>query len=238
MITRGLVRASSTLRFAPSLACRENHRPPPVRKVNLGSMVEFIRDYVPVALTQLPDHDRLSDDITLRVAPTVHPNVPMIKGHMSYVTSLKATQLIFTTFLLHPQTQLHITDLEVDEEGKTHIYGLIPGSTKIIVKWTTCPGGCHHIKGATPATEAHQPVQAKSDGDARRFDIGGVLGTLFGSSKPLSSGETSKEIRVIFGIFVFELNHNCDKILVHNLENLDMLDKEDYNQLGNWAPST
>jgi hypothetical protein len=137
----------------------------------------------------------------------------MIKGSMSYVTTIKAIQLIMTSFILSHRTQLHITDLEVDEDGKMN-YGMISGSTKVIVKWRTCLPDCIHLK---PAQD-----------DNRGLDK--VLGVL-GNDHHLGS-------KLIFGMFVFELNHNCDLIEVHNLENIEMLDKEDFiDDMGNLAPS-
>lgn len=167
------------------------------RKVNIGSMTDYLRAYVPQALQVVPDSTRLSPDITLRVAPSIH-NVPMIKGHMSYITTLRATQLILTTFVLHPDTQLQVVDLHVDESD---VYGVIPGSTKVVVKWQSC-----------------QPQGADKQ---RRTSHQHKILSLFMSNPP------EPEQRFMSGVFVFELNKDCDLIMVHNLENIEFVDREE-----------
>lgn len=192
-------------------------------------MVDYLRTIIPEALRVVPDSTRLDRDIILRVAPTITPNVPMIKGSVSYITALKATQLIFTSFILGSDVKLHLTELKIDEDGQSG-YGLYKGATKIVVKWVTCDDDCVHLQGTgrrlrQEAHEKHQHMEWRD-----------VLKTLKIVSE--TDEQDHEHVgRVMSGLFVFELNKENDRILVHNVENIEMLDKKNLvkNVRGNLA---
>jgi hypothetical protein len=160
-----------------------------VRLANLGSMVDYLTAIIPEALNKIPVASKLDEGIQLRIAPSIS-NVPIIKGQLSYTTSLKATQLIFKNFILDNKTKLHVLRAEVDYSNNYGILG--SGVTKIVIHWKTCDEVCHHL----------------ADGDEIRNQ---------------STSDVDKH-RVLYGIFVFELNGMNDKILVHNVENLEICD--------------
>lgn len=149
------------------------------KAANLGSMIEYLKLIIPESLNTVPDQSKLDENIQLRVSQTI-TTVPIIKGKLSYLTSLKATQLIFKNFVLNSNTKFHILKNEVNYSNKFGILG--NGITKIIIHWKTCDENCIDLKDVS--------VEFKN--------------------------------KVLFGIYVFELNEMNDKILVHNVENVEI----------------
>lgn len=166
---------------------------------NLGTMIDYLKEIIPQAMTMTPDVEKLDEHIQLRISPTITPNVPIITGQLKYLTSLKATQLVFKNFILEPYTKLHILHIEIDTKGKYGILGV--NSTKIVIHWKTCDANCEHLNG-----DEKRKVEEKN----------------------------------LYGIFVFELNESNDKILVHNVENLEIDSERDFNDVfgsfaANWS---
>lgn len=228
-----------------------NHEPSHLqtRKANMGKMIDYLTTILPDALHTVPDSSYLAENIILRVAPTVS-NIPLLKGRVSYLTTLKATQFILTNFLLNPQVKLHITDIKTQFYGGDFVkngdltgYGLYERSDKVVIKWRTCLDECHHLK----ERDQRSGYALKGSHILERFDFkklwnhGGGGGDHNTSSSSVNNSSTGYENfdgvskvdgdgfeRVIYGIFVFELDAKCEKIIVHNVENIEMYDKKDF----------
>lgn len=211
------------------------------KKANMGKMVDYLTEILPNALHTIPDSSYLSENIILRVSPTVSPNIPILKGRVSYITTLKATQFILINFLLNPQVKLHITDIkpQLNQGGDfvrngdlSNYYGMFEKSDKIIIKWRTCLDDCNHLKLKKSG------YALKGSHILEKFDIKKLWNHALGNDeKKLSEfnhgvskvdDDSTGFERIIYGIFVFELDSNCEKIIVHNVENIEMYDKKDY----------
>ncbi|CCH44215.1 hypothetical protein BN7_3774 [Wickerhamomyces ciferrii] len=215
------------------------------KKANIGKIIDHLRNIIPDALHTVSDSQYLDDDIILRVAPTI-TNLPILKGRVSYLTTLKATQFIMTNFLLNPKVKLHITDIKVEDHGEFSSnlgssigksgYGIYEWSTKIVFKWRTCLDECEHLVERSSTAKQGSHIFDK-------FDIKKLWGqdTSMQKENFIDDGTVKKYDddgfeRVIYGIFVFELDPNCEKIIVHNVENIEMYDKKDFiNDIDNLA---
>ncbi|CAM9013088.1 unnamed protein product [Wickerhamomyces anomalus] len=182
----------------------------------MGKMVDYLTEILPNALHTIPDSSYLSENIILRVSPTVSPNIPILKGRVSYITTLKATQFILINFLLNPQVKLHITDIkpQLNQGGDfvrngdlSNYYGMFEKSDKgshILEKFDIKKLWNHALGNDEKKLSEFNHGVSKIDDDSTGFE------------------------RIIYGIFVFELDSNCEKIIVHNVENIEMYDKKDY----------
>jgi len=112
-------------------------------------------------------------------------------------------------------------------------YGLYEHTDKIIIKWRTCLDDCDHLINKTSYAKQGSHILGK-------FDISKIWGGnndngRNGNNKDnnglidgVSKNEGDDFERIFYGIFVFELNENCDEIIVHSLENLEIFDKKNY----------
>lgn len=176
------------------------------RKVNFGSMVTHIQGHLtPNILTELPDSNKLDPSIILKLSETLvnldlitnnFPDALNIHGKVSYFTILKAVQLFLRGFYLRDgcEHKLLVTHTDVDPDGTTHHqHGIVKGAPKIIVHWKL----------------VHKPIvsDAGKESEIREINVPDLNEFEEGFS----------------GIFCFELNDDCDKILVHNVENVCIL---------------
>lgn len=117
------------------------------RHANLGSMIDALREETPLLLSRSLDSGLLDRDILLRMCPTFfdefHYYLPNIKGHTSYMATMKTLRWIMTSFVLNPRVMIHIQSMRTSQlPDKQAVY---PDSTKIYVRWTTCPAECPHL---------------------------------------------------------------------------------------------
>lgn len=148
------------------------------RKANLGSTIEMLQIRVPLLLQELLPETNVCKNIIFRILPHKYPNMPQLKGYLLYSTTLKTLQLALTSFYLNPKTQIHITNIKVEEptssmssdelvklslknteiesvgpspESKQSAQSLSNFTTKIIIKWRTCLNGCPHLEHTSTA---------------------------------------------------------------------------------------
>lgn len=213
----------------------ENSEEEQRRKANLGSTVEQLKVLVPEMLkTSLP-RQLVSSDITLRICPTHFGNAnPMflnIKGHVSYYTVFKTLQFALTSLVLHPKVELHIESIKVNPEEQ--LQALYPDTTKIYVRWSTCSDGCAHLQSTSAGF--HSTTDAKLGSHSWSMESSklgnlGKSGSVTSIISQLATALTKDDRlleRVISGIFIFELNATNDQILVHTIEDVNIVEKPD-----------
>lgn len=219
------------------------------KKANLGHIIDEIKVLVPNILTKSLPKSIISNDITLRICPThmdeLNAYLPVLKGYVSYYTTCKTLQVILTSIVLSPKVKLHIQSIRTSDGAD--IQCVHPKATKIYVRWTTCEEGCTHLSSESEG-DGNDISSYHSTSDAKlgshrwsKFDSAKVLsnasndGTISNSIGTtltlLTTGligltrESKKLERMISGIFIFELNDNNDKIIVHTIENVDIIER-------------
>lgn len=201
--------------------------------VNLGKMTDQLQELIPNILNKSLPKSIISSDIMLRFIPT-HVNesyLPSIKGHVSYYASLKAIQILTTAFILNPQVKLHIQSIKViEEDSNIDILCVYRKSTKIHVRWTTCNEGCYHLNDSKSTSDAKLGSHTWSKVDTSRvnFDDSFSLRNLSKLSLGLVGlNKNQKQLeRVVSGIFIFELNPENDKIIVHTIDDVNIIENE------------
>ncbi|ABN67026.2 conserved hypothetical protein [Scheffersomyces stipitis CBS 6054] len=179
--------------------------------------------------------------------------LPNLKGHVTYYATCKAIQLFMTSVVLSPKVQLHIQQIRVSTSPDP--WAVYADTTKIHVRWSTCSEGCFHLSNdlqesvkddGTNVEENFQSTSAAKLGAHRwsKLDTmkilreqdspGGISKTLPSITSTLArlpaaliglTKENKKLERVISGIFIFELNEDNDKIIVHTIENVDVIER-------------
>ncbi|OUM51882.1 hypothetical protein BVG19_g1019 [[Candida] boidinii] len=143
------------------------------KKANLGTTIRYLIENLPNSLNSTLDSEKLSSDIILRILPRSHPNIPIFKGLIVYLTTIKTLQLILTTFFINKNVKLHLSSIKVLENtensslnnnelvnisngisimneinktaGSSGTGGIYSNSTKIIIKFRSCINGCNHL---------------------------------------------------------------------------------------------
>lgn len=214
---------------------------------NFGAIMDRLKKYVPALLQELLPSDILLPEVLLRLCPLhferINAYLPNIKGQGSYYATCKALRLFVTSLVLNPNTRLHIQLIRISRFPEPNC--VYAHSTKIYIRWTTCPEGCAHLAGAPePAPEKDA---ARVDCSTTNATLGshrwsrinpGMLSakhnvnwSLSGALADLGKGivglrkENERLERVISGIFIFELNESNDQILVHTVEDMDVVDR-------------
>lgn len=234
------------------------------KRANLGSMIDEIKLNVPNIFTRsIPKH-LISSNVLLRICPThfaeLNSYLPNIKGHVSYYTTCKTLQLILSSLVLNPKVKLHIqsirTNVSSEDTDSTYHY-VYPQTTKIHVRWTTCPEGCHHLSTNENIDEGknfHSTSDAKLGSHSwSKFDTLKFLNSNNNPDIPVASDESKpfqqsltsiknllsnlttgligltkeekKLERVISGLFIFELNTDNTEIVVHTIEDVDVIER-------------
>lgn len=213
------------------------------RKANLGRMIEDLKILVPNILNKSLPKSIIANDIVLHICPThfdeYNAYIPALKGQVSYYATCKTIQMILTSVVLNPKVRLHIQSIRAscDNDPQT----IYPDSTKIFIRWTTCSENCPHLSIDT--REFHSTSEARLGShkwtklDSERFvqkensntisKTMTTLGQLTSALKGLSK-ENKKLERVISGIFIFELNPMNDEIIVHTIEDIDIVEKSEF----------
>ncbi|ODV59339.1 Mco32p ASCRUDRAFT_26882, partial [Ascoidea rubescens DSM 1968] len=242
---------------------------------NLGEMVEKLEEMVPNILNEAIDSKLLSKNIILRILPISYPNLPILPGHLSYLTTCKTINLIVKNFVLNNRkVKLHISSIKIIESNFNgiRVYGLFPWTSKIIIKWRTCSDNCEHLK--YNGEEARD--KDEKNGGKEKMDLNLLIDKLFKKNSSLivllkkylqksllrsidksnlahkmmhreskENSESDKlnethhsgnsngtknetENKIISGVFIFELNLNNNKVLVHTVDKVEMIDKSDF----------
>ncbi|KAK6458297.1 uncharacterized protein RJT20DRAFT_126294 [Scheffersomyces xylosifermentans] len=234
---------------------KEPNRKDQNRKANLGAMIDDVKALVPNILNKSLPKSIISSDISLRICPSYFDEynayLPNLKGHVTYYATCKALQLFMTSVVLSPKVQLHIHSLRVSHSPDP--LAVFPDTTKIHVRWSTCSEGCYHLSlGESPDKDSthHSTSEAKlgshrwskldamevlrNGKESEAESSGGVSKTLPSITTALTrlpaaliglTKENKKLERVLSGVFVFELNENNDKIIVHTIENVDVIER-------------
>lgn len=238
-----------------------------LKKANLGSMIEDLKEIVPNIVNKSISKDLISSEVLLRICPThfaeFNAYLPNIKGHVSYYTTCKTLQLILTSIVVNPKVKLHIQSIRSSKgtgsfnDDKPDYRCVFPDSTKIFLRWSTCAEGCFHLSTGDidRKDDFHSTSDAKlgshswSKLDASKFfnSTDSVPPTLVEGSKTIPSIKTTisevttsligltkeerKFERVISGLFIFELNEDNSKIIVHTVEDVDVVERTEFENL-------
>lgn len=217
------------------------------RNANLGATIEIIKELVPLITAKSLPKSILSKEILLRVCPThfeeFNAYLPAIKGHVPYYASCKLLQFLVSTIVLTPNVPLHIQSIRTSLNDKAFpYYSVYPDSTKVVVRWATSTESMHedHSGSATLSKGWSKVATTKFLGNISEDElksgnsISATLSDLTIQIKKLAKDKRNNLDRVVSGIFIFELNQDNDKIIVHTVEDIDILERTETDDL----PST
>lgn len=215
------------------------------RKANLGMTIENLRRTLPKILQKSLPKSIISKDIVLRICPThldeFNAYLPSLKGQSSYYATCKAIQLVMTSVILNPKIQLHIQSIRTSYDHDSQ--AIYPDSTKIHVRWTTCCENCPHLSmdndtefhsTSVGRFGSHRWAKINSESFIQSQDSSNffkTMTTIKSAMKGLSK-ESEKLERVISGIFIFELNPMNDEIIVHTIEDIEIIEKPELEEVG------
>ncbi|KAH3903207.1 Mco32p SCDLUD_000826 [Saccharomycodes ludwigii] len=221
--------------------------------VNMGEMILYLeRHGVPEMLNKTISSDKLSDNIILRVLPTTHPYLPVLRGKNSYKATMNTISLIVRNYLLlktnknnknnnnnsrnntkignviihdaNVQYKLQISKIEPilsdDYKNKCHMYNfyLSEISDKIVVKWFV----------VSIVDENSNDTDIGMDNITDSSNLGSHLANTsvdkINDIKHHIRNDANKINTIFGGIFIFELDENNEKILVHTIDSVEMLD--------------
>lgn len=219
---------------------------------NLGSMIDDLKELVPQLLSKSFPKEMVLPDVLLRICPShldlINSYLPTIKGRVSYYATCKALQLFFTSWVLNPRVKLHIQLVRTSHFPEANC--VYSHATKIYVRWSTCSDGCVHllepepeapkmeqgsesISRSTSTSKATLGSHRWSAIDTERFTDSLVHSwSLSASLADLTKGiiglkqEDIRLERIILGVFVFELNDDNTEILVHTVEDMNVVEHE------------
>ncbi|EGW30322.1 uncharacterized protein SPAPADRAFT_63178 [Spathaspora passalidarum NRRL Y-27907] len=209
------------------------------KKANLGAMIETLKAAIPNILEKSLDKSLISPDIFFRFCPSHFDEdyLPSLKGPVTYYATCKALQLFVSSIILSPKVKLHIQSIRIHTGPDAQ--SMFDDTTKIIVRWSTCPEGCYHLEGGEDE-QSHSTSQANlgahswSKLDTMRLlnqnhvdskvslatTLTKLPATLIGLTK-----ENKKLERVISGLFIFELTDDNSQVLVHTIEDMDIIER-------------
>lgn len=179
--------------------------------------------------------------------------LPTIKGRVSYYATCKALQLFFTSLVLNPRVKLHIQLVRTSHFPEPNC--VFAHSTKVYMRWNTCSEGCIHLlepnepdlvpsdtlnedsssldsmPGSTSKATLGAHLWARIDPE--KFSVSHVQAkSLSASLSDLTKGiiglkkEDIRLERIILGVFVFELNEDNTEIVVHTVEDVNIVERE------------
>ncbi|RLV96543.1 Uncharacterized protein JA1_000019 [Spathaspora sp. JA1] len=210
------------------------------KKANLGSTLEKLNQAIPLILQKSLDKSLISPDIFLRIAPSHFDEdyLPSLKGPVTYYATCKALQLFVNSVILSPKVKLHIQSIRVNFGPDAQ--SMFDDTTKIVVRWSTCPEGCFHLEPEDKDQESHSTSQAKLGAHSwSKLDTMSLLNKNHSDSKislattltklPATliglTKENKKLERVISGLFIFELTSDNSQVLVHTIEDMDIIER-------------
>lgn len=128
--------------------------------------------------------------------------------------------------MLSPKVKLHIHSIRVANGPDPQC--MFNDTTKLFVRWSTCHHGCTHLE-EHGTSEAHLGTHKWSQEDTKKiFDnhksISSILSKLPGTIMGLTK-EPKKLERVLSGLFIFELDEDNTKVLVHTIENMEIIER-------------
>lgn len=197
------------------------------RLANLGSTFEQLKELAPNMLLKTLPKDLASPQIALRICPTrfqqLNSYLPTtFTGQVSYYTTVKAIQVIVTLLVLSDRVRIHIHSMKIIAPEEDTIQRVCPGTTAIRMRWSTCQLGCHHLRNKS----TFHSTSASRLGSHRMEELHAKPLALITAviSSFLKEREPKLE-HVISGIFIFELNEENDQVLVHTIEDIDLVER-------------
>lgn len=217
---------------------------------NLGSMIDDLKEVVPQLLSRSFPKEMVLPDVLLRICPShldlINSYLPTIKGRVSYYATCKALQMFFTSWVLNPRVKLHIQLIRTSHFPEANC--VYSHSTKIYIRWSTCSDGCTHllepepdrlddseqVSRSTSTSKATLGSHRWSGIDTEKFTESEHPGgwSLSASLADLTKGiiglkqEDIRLERIILGVFVFELSEDNTEILVHTVEDMNVVEHE------------
>lgn len=213
-----------------------------LRHANLGQVTEYLtKEGVPNILQKNLDDEYLNDDIKLRLLPTTHPYFPVLSGKSKYKASMNAIRLLTNKLILTRKSQVRITSaitLLKDKEDsilKARNFNCCTKNDKLVIKWQSCSSKeeCDKLiidvsgkvtpfpkmKDSKPPFLEYvlDPPSKPISGEAVRAQVKSL------NSKEIEDGSTS---RIIKGVFIFEFNEDNSQVIVHTIEEIEMIDYE------------
>lgn len=230
------------------------------RRANLGEMTEYLESQaVPDILNRPIEDNRLNHNIQLRLLPSLHPYIPTLHGITKYKTSMNGIRLIIRNFVLNERCKLHVVKVETilrEEEGEAgrKKYNTVSDMDKIVVKWQSCREECEHLgpgdvtsrakmgsykaMGETTATKSKIPQSNNAASEVINYIVhptSPVTEKLMSQHAKLVAEDKWKISRVLTGVFIFELNEDNSEIVVHTIDNVEMIDDEKEVETGAFA---
>ncbi|CAK9440203.1 uncharacterized protein LODBEIA_P43030 [Lodderomyces beijingensis] len=207
------------------------------RKANLSNLIRELKHQIPHILETNLSRAIISRDIYLRICPSqVDESVlPKLHGTLAYYSACKAIQLFICSVMLSPRVKLHITNIRTTTTNNNNSSPdpqcMYPNSTKVYVRWNTCMPNCEHLGAIESTSHANLGSHKWSPEDTIKLmnayklnSLAGIVAKLTSSVMSLSK-ESEKLERVLSGLFIFELNEECDAIMVHTVENMDIIER-------------
>ncbi|KAI5968567.1 hypothetical protein CANMA_002312 [Candida margitis] len=199
------------------------------RKMNLSNLIEKLKSQIPNILEHNLSKEIISNNIYLRICPSQFDEnyLPKLHGTIAYNSACKAITLFITSIILSPQVKLHISSIKTSRKQDPQC--MFSTSMKVYVRWSTCRPNCEHL-GVQSTSNAHFGSHKWSPEDTKKLmganvTLSGLIGKLTGAVMGVNKEKQKDLERVISGLFIFELNDNCDEILVHTVENMDIIER-------------
>ena len=216
-------------------------------QANLGEITQYLLgEGVPALLQHNYAHSRIHPDAQLRLLPML-PYTPTVQGRRKVEASLSALRLLLTTCVLPrgTDTRIHIHAAHSLLPGVHSPHAVCPQAAKLLVRWATCSPEehCRHQaqsnatrrwslaggggsmadsgEGVVPSHPVEESGGSPDNSPMRDTPAPGQAGKL------PPTGRAPPEItRVLQGIFMFEFSADNSQILVHTIDNVEMIDYE------------
>lgn len=202
--------------------------------VNLGKITNYlIKEGVPNLLQTNYESKYIDDSIKLRLFPTLS-YIPIINGKTKFNASMNALRLIINTFILNGTAHLHIRSIK----------NLKRDPDKLLIKWSTCTSlenkKHEHLPKDKTIFETTKISSFTTSNTSNNTSHEHIVDYILQPSikklnVPLISQEYKSVIskknnenisRVLQGVFIFEFNSDNSKILVHTIEDIELIDYE------------
>ncbi|EDO18203.1 hypothetical protein Kpol_543p33 [Vanderwaltozyma polyspora DSM 70294] len=198
---------------------------------NLGLITEYLKDDgIPNLLQKNFNNKFIDNEIKLRVKTVDQNNLLFkeysIQGKKKYNISMKMIRLILNKFIIDKNCHFHVMSVKSilnDDNLDSNRNDFVTDNDKLIIKWHSClpnEGRCKY-----DTEELNKKSLLKQN----------ILEKIFSEKTYNSNNSYEDEIEDIrntstanevniSGKFIFEFNDNNDKIIVHTIENIEMID--------------
>lgn len=193
------------------------------RHSNLGHITTYLTtDGVPNLLQRPLLNEYLDAHITLRLLPTTHPYIPVLQGKGKYRASMNAIRLLATKFVLQDKAKLKIDKvITILREEKTN-YNCITSNDKLVIKWQSCNEGDGNLGSCEKDVKLGR-IRNVGEVDTSSPVINHILNPT--KNELTSEIDYTRQVpRLVRGIFIFEFNQDNSSILVHTIDNVEMVD--------------